>query len=168
MGKPALDVHAGDPWVLLERARQLGFVDVEERCPLFDVDQLLRLLLRHMDAALYLDLGSGEQAGVQDNDGGDCQRQHAQQNGGDGRSRNTGHRQLRGDGLCTGCDFLPAGRGSLAGAAWGAGVFSARAVTGRAPFFIDWLRVGTAALRIPAFLMPLPDAGAAAGFAGTL
>ena len=71
MGKLALDIHARDPRVLLEILGNLVGIDVKKRRSLGQVDQLDSIVLRHMLAALNLNISGSKQSRVDHHDGND-------------------------------------------------------------------------------------------------
>ena len=72
MGKLTLNIHARNPRILLEALGDLVGIHIEQRRVLGQIDQLDGIVLGHMLAALDLNIGSGEQARVNDDDGNDC------------------------------------------------------------------------------------------------
>ena len=71
MGKLALDIHTRDPRVLLEILGNLVGIDVKKRRSLGQVDQLDSIVLRHMLAALNLNISGSKQSRVDHHDGND-------------------------------------------------------------------------------------------------
>ena len=71
MGKLALDIHARNPRVLLEILGNLVGIDVKKRRSLGQVDQLDSIVLRHMLAALNLNISGSKQSRVDHHDGND-------------------------------------------------------------------------------------------------
>ena len=71
MGKLALDIHARNPRVLLEILGNLVGIDVKKRRSLGQVDQLDSIVLRHMLAALNLNISGSKQSRVDHHDGHD-------------------------------------------------------------------------------------------------
>ena len=71
MGKLALDIYARDPRVLLEILGNLVGIDVKKRRSLGQVDQLDSIVLRHMLAALNLNISGSKQSRVDHHDDND-------------------------------------------------------------------------------------------------
>ena len=71
MRELTLDIHARDPRVLLEVLGNLVGIDVKKRCSLGQIDQLDSIVLRHMLAALNLNISGSKQSRVDHHDGND-------------------------------------------------------------------------------------------------
>ena len=71
MRELTLDIHARHPRVLLEVLGNLVRIDVKKRRSLGQIDQLDSIVLRHMLAALNLNISGGKQSRVDHHDGND-------------------------------------------------------------------------------------------------
>ena len=71
MRELTLNIHARDPRVLLEVLGNLVGIDVKKRRSLGQIDQLDSIVLRHMLAALNLNISGSKQSRVDHHDGND-------------------------------------------------------------------------------------------------
>ena len=80
MRELTLDIHARDPRVLLEILGNLVGIDVKKRRSLGQIDQLDSIVLRHMLAALNLNISGSKQSRVNHHDGNDDEHGQGGQN----------------------------------------------------------------------------------------